>query len=115
MKRRAGRGLSTIEALVALSLLGIATASLLHTVANATRARATSSGGLRATNVALSVIEHLRVGSETIPPLAEGFEHEWNVAPVDGHPELLQYEVTVRWEEDRRQLTLEGLLWRSAT
>jgi len=106
------RGSTTMEALVALGLLGIVSGSLLHTLANSTGTRATSAAWLHATTVGASIVEYLRAGTKDIPVVRDGFEQSWSTEPIPGHPGLTRYQVIIRWQSGRAEsLTLEGLFW----
>jgi len=106
------RGYSTIEALVALGLLGIVGAALLHTLAISTGLRASSSRGMQASAIAASTVEYLASGNESPPAIDETFERSWTSDEVAGHPGLVEYEVVVEWSGRRPEtLELRGYLW----
>jgi type II secretory pathway pseudopilin PulG len=107
--RLATSGLSTVEALVALALLGVVAASLAQGLAAATAARLRSSRQMQATHHALSIIEQLRSGDRDIAECA-GLEGRWSMAPVPSMAGLSRFSVTVG-VEGRDHVTLEGLSW----
>ncbi len=106
------RGCGTVEALVALGLLGIVGAALLHTLATSTGLRASSSRGLQASAIAASTIEYLGSGNQSPPPIDQAFERSWTSDPVADHPGLIEYEVVVEWSgRQPERLELRGYAW----
>ena len=105
-------GHSTIEALAALGLLGIAGAALLHSIASASGMRAVSTSGLEASSIAASTVEYLVTGNDTPPTIDPQFERSWSIEPVEGHPGLARYEVVVEWRAKQPEaVELRGYLW----
>ena len=105
-------GMSTIEALVSVALLGLIGSSLMHSLAQAMSIRAISSRHLQAAEQAMSTVERLRSGDRALPPPRDGFESDWQVQPLAEPAGLARFSVTLRWQESGpRQLTLEGLMW----
>ncbi len=106
------RGLSTIEAMVAIGILAVVATSLAHALAGATRAHALSTRTMQATEQGMSVVERLRSGDFAIPSGEGGLQYEWDILLLPEQPGLSHFTVTVKWEQaGPQQVRLEGLSW----
>jgi hypothetical protein len=107
-------GLSTIEAIVAITILMLVGSATLESIAEATRSRAHSLRMMQATERAMSAVEQVRSGDRDIASGDGGFRIEWSLEPSARQPGLSSYAVAVTWEQNGpRQLELRGLAWRS--
>lgn len=113
MIRAATAGMSTLEALVAISILGIVGASTSHAIAQAMHIRASSAYRLRAAQFAAEAVECLRSDDRTIPPPPPGFAFAWQSQPLAAAPGVERFRITLQWNHHGEQLfALEGLQWR---
>jgi len=111
-RSRDDRGLSTLEALVAIGILALITAPLLQALAHTAGMRVVSSRSLQAAEHAISTVEQLRSGDVDIGDPGGGFDLEWSLHPDPDQPGLARFRVTIQWREGGGgNLTLEGLLW----
>lgn len=111
-RSRNDRGLSTLEALVAIGILALITGPLLQALAHTAGMRVVSARSLQAAEHAISTVEQLRSGDLEISDPAGGFELEWSLHHDPDQAGLARFSVSVQWRDGGGgNLTLEGLLW----
>lgn len=113
MKFACRAGMSTVEALVAIALLGIIGSSTTRAISQALSIRASSTRLLRAAQHGMAVVEHLHGDSPGLPTPPPGFDTEVHLQPLSQPADLERYRVVVAWiDRGEKLLALEGLLWR---